>query len=152
MAAVTRLAIMRHASAHPHAATDWDRPLSEHGLSQAVAAGQWLVAMGFHPATSIVSSSVRTRQTATALGLARETAASDEAYNASAETLAELVRECAAGPVLVVAHNPGVSMLAHACGCRGVMAPGSVVIVSWDGSPADLGLAPVTCEGRFAPP
>ena len=148
---MTRLVIMRHATAVTHAPSDWARPLSERGATQAREAGQWLRSRGIVPDGMIVSSSVRTMETAAGLGLAQPALGIDEAYNASGGALAELVRACAGQVVLVVAHNPGVTELARACGGEETLVPGSAVVVDWDGPASVFADVPVQMVGTFTP-
>lgn len=150
---MTRLVLMRHAKAVPHAASDWDRPLSDRGREQAREAGQWLRAQGLLPDAAIVSSSRRTCETVDGLELDLSIEPTDDAYNATGAELADLVRSCAddSAVIVVVAHNPGVSDLAEACGHAGHMTPGSAVVVSWEGSPCDFGSVPVELVGSFVP-
>lgn len=152
MAAVTRLAIMRHATAVGHAETDWDRPLSEHGHVQAQAAGRWLIEHAFQPTCAVVSSSMRTRQTYEALGVSLAARVSDTAYNANAAILAGLIGECAdTQAVLLVAHNPGVSDLARLCGAERALTPGSIVLVGWEGTAGEFEPAATRIEAVFEP-
>lgn len=150
---MTRLILMRHAKAVPHAASDWDRPLSEIGRDQSLEAGKWIRNQGAVPDAAIVSSSRRTCETFAGLALDLSVMPTDDAYNATGAELADLVRGCSADAdlILVVAHNPGVSDLAVACGHSAHLTPGSAVRVSWEGAPCDFGSASVVLEGSFVP-
>jgi phosphohistidine phosphatase len=118
--------LMRHSHADwpDYNGRDFDRPLTPLGEAEAAAAGQAIHAAGDIPSLVLSSPAVRTRQTAsivaTQLGL-DETAIVlvDGLYNASTEILeAELCRAsaAAAGTVMLVAHNPGISELARRLG------------------------------------
>ena len=114
-----RLILMRHAEAERAAASgrDRDRALSGRGREDAAAMGRALAARGLKPDLALVSPSTRTTQT---WELARdafgdvEVRDDDPLYNGSADILRRLVEsaEDEAGCLMVVAHNPGVHVLA----------------------------------------
>ena len=128
---MTRVVLLRHATAVPHAPTDWQRPLAQRGVVEAQQAGQWLRHEGIFPDAVIVSSALRTMQTFDALGFPEHPEPRDEAYNASGAQLADLVRLVAprASTVVVVAHNPGISDLARALG--GAVTRNPVKEIGW---------------------
>lgn len=140
MAQVTRLVLMRHATAQAHAASDHERPLTAQGRSEARMAGQWLRDHDLLPDVCLVSSATRTVETCTALQLSVPCAPDDRLYNASAEDLAALVRalpesvRCA----VLIAHNPGVSELAALAGHHKGLAPAAAVALECDGPWADF--------------
>lgn len=114
-----RLILMRHATAERDAATgrDRDRPLSADGREDAVLMGRALAERGLRPDRALVSAATRTRQTWDAVHDALgdvEVRVEDAMYNAPADTLRRFVEtsEDEAGCLIVVAHNPGVHMLA----------------------------------------
>jgi phosphohistidine phosphatase len=150
---VTRVVLLRHATAVPHAPTDWQRPLAQRGVVEAQQAGQWLRHEGIFPDAVIVSSALRTMQTFDALGFPEHPEPRDEAYNASGAQLADLVRLVAprASTVVVVAHNPGISDLARALGHCAPLAPACAVVAQWDGPCAVFGHVPVHIVASFAP-
>jgi len=114
-----RLILMRHAEAERSATSgrDRDRALSTSGHADALGMGQALAARGLSPDLALVSSAVRTRQT---WDLAHEAFGdvavreSDSLYNADADVLRRAIEaaEDEAGCLLVMAHNPGVHVLA----------------------------------------
>lgn len=114
-----RLILMRHAQAQPSAPAGGDeaRALSETGLRDAALMGRALAERGLRPDLALVSTATRTRQTWAqmhdALG---DVEVRDEPalYNASADTLRRFVEnsEEEAGCLLILAHNPGVHVLA----------------------------------------
>lgn len=114
-----RLILMRHAEAERASASgqDRDRALSTRGRAEAAGMGRALAARGLRPDLALVSSAVRTRQTwdlvHDALGDV-ELRVEDALYNAGADTLRRHVEavEDEAGCLLLVAHNPGVHLLA----------------------------------------
>jgi phosphohistidine phosphatase len=114
-----RLILMRHAEAERASGSgrDRDRDLSARGRSDAALMGRALAAKGVRPDLALVSPASRTRQT---WGLVHDSLGDvqvreDEAlYNGSADTLRRHIEavEDEAGCLLVVAHNPGVHLLA----------------------------------------
>ena len=114
-----RLILMRHAEAERSAVSgrDRDRPLATRGRAEAVLIGQALAARGIRPDLALVSPSARTRETWDLVhdALGDVQVRTDETlYNASADALRRMVEavEDEAGCLLVVAHNPGVHLLA----------------------------------------
>lgn len=114
-----RLILMRHAEAQRAAASgdDRDRALSVRGRADATLMGRALASKGLRPDLALVSSAVRTRQT---WELTHEAFGDvdvrelDPLYNAGADTLRQAVEaaEDEAGCLLLLAHNPGVHLLA----------------------------------------
>lgn len=114
-----RLILMRHADAEKASGSgyDRDRVLSAQGRAEATRMGQALAERGLRPDLALVSPSARTRQT---WDLVHESLGDvelhhDEAlYNAGAEALRQAVEavEDKAGCLIVIAHNPGVHLLA----------------------------------------
>lgn len=115
-----RLILMRHATTERAAASglDRDRALTEQGRRDAVLMGRTLFEKGLRPDLALVSTAARTRQT---WDLVQEAFGDVEVrlepalYNASDDVLRRHVEavEEEAGCLLVLAHNPGVHMLAH---------------------------------------
>lgn len=115
-----RLILMRHAKTERAAASglDRDRALTDRGRADALLMGQVLMDKGLRPDLALVSTATRTRQT---WELLQETFGDVEVrlepklYNAPAEVLRGFVEaaEDDGGCVLVLAHNPGVHILAH---------------------------------------
>jgi phosphohistidine phosphatase len=114
-----RLILMRHAEAEKRSASghDRDRPLSAKGRADAGAMGRALAARGMKPDLAFVSPATRTRQTWDLLHDAFgdvQVRDPEPLYNGSADTLRRYVEgaEDEAGCLMVVAHNPGVHVLA----------------------------------------
>lgn len=113
-----RLILMRHAEAVArHPGGDRERPLSERGREDAGLIGRALAKRGMRPDLALVSPAARTRQTwelvQDAFGDV-DVRIEPDLYNAPAEMLRALIAEAAddAGCLLVLAHNPGVPVLA----------------------------------------
>jgi phosphohistidine phosphatase len=114
-----RLILMRHAQAEPSAPSGGDaaRALSPLGRGEAVAMGRALAERGLKPDLALVSTATRTRQTWDEMHDAFgdvEVRDLPALYNAGAEVIRRLVEgsEEEAGCLLIVAHNPGVHVLA----------------------------------------
>jgi phosphohistidine phosphatase len=114
-----KLILMRHAEAERArgAGSDRDRPLAAQGRDDAAAMGRALAARGVRPDLALVSPATRTRQTWDLLHDAfGDVQIRDDAalYNGGADTLRRLIEaaEDDAGCLMVVAHNPGVHLLA----------------------------------------
>lgn len=114
-----RLILMRHAKAEKNSASgqDQDRPLSDKGRTDAAAMGRALAARGMKPDLAFVSPSTRTRQTWELLHDAFgdvQVREPDQLYNGSSGILRRFIEgaEDEAGCLMVVAHNPGVHLLA----------------------------------------
>ena len=115
-----RLILMRHAQAERAAPSglDRDRSLDARGRQEALAMGRALAERGLRPDLALVSTATRTRETWELLQEAFgdvEVRLEPALYNAPSEVLRTHVEraEDEAGCLLVLAHNPGVHMLAH---------------------------------------
>lgn len=108
--------LMRHAETAPAgtAGDDHARPLSDHGETQARAAGAWLAEHHAAPGCTLVSPAARTRATAAGVtaalpaGEVREDAA---IYEATPGDLLRILDASPAAQTLLVGHNPGVEQL-----------------------------------------
>lgn len=114
-----RLILMRHAEAERAAGSgkDRDRALSSRGRADAAAMGRALAARGMRPDLAVVSPAARTQQTWDLLHDAFgdvQVRADEPLYNGGSDTLRRFVEaaEDDAGCLMVVAHNPGVHLLA----------------------------------------
>lgn len=114
------LLILRHAKSdwYSGAVTDFERPLSERGKSDAPRVGRWLRREGLVPDYVISSTAKRARETA--LWLAREVSYRDEyvfwegrLYEANLQTLLDVLAQCPADKktILLIGHNPGLEQL-----------------------------------------
>lgn len=116
-----RLILMRHATAAASSGRDLDRPLTRAGQDEARFVGECLRLEGPIPDRVLCSAAQRCRDTwrAVEAGLAEgsppevEVAFESRLYDATAAALLDAVQsESDAANVLVLAHNPGISLLA----------------------------------------
>jgi len=152
-----RLILMRHARAEKTSASghDRDRPLSDRGRADAAAMGRALAARDMRPDLAIVSPAARTRQTWDLLHDAfgdvqlRE---DESLYNGGAETLRRFVEagEDEAGCLMVVAHNPGVHLLAVEYLVESAASPAVLDRMSGGFPPGAAAIFTVDVAGRCA--
>ncbi|MTK02528.1 histidine phosphatase family protein [Micromonospora sp. CP22] len=125
------LVLLRHAKAEAPAPgrPDVERPLAARGRADAAAAGVWLAQHGLLPDVVLCSAAVRTRQTWHDVqagmtgswsengptGSAPAVSYEPDAYEARPEDLLGLIRQVSpsAATVLLIAHNPGISLLSE---------------------------------------
>ena len=108
--------IVRHAKAEAQAATDHARPLTERGLSDARAAGQWLAqhlgSLDFQPVEALVSTATRARLTWEEVSAAvpARTRMMDGLYQAGPGEIVQTLTmlDGTVRVAIVVAHNPTV--------------------------------------------
>ena len=141
----SRLIVMRHATAED-GKPDHARSLTESGIEEARWAGLRLVELEFEPDRACCSSATRCRETWEAISLSLQSSPRVEfdssLYNASAERLIDTLDGIFEGEtLLLLAHNPGVSMLAlelarsgapNTAGLRAGFAPGSMALFELD--------------------
>ena len=159
---MTTLVIVRHAKAErPAGVADEDRPLTRRGHADAAAAGAWLAARGYRPDLVLCSPARRTRQTWRAVAAALTASGAPEVhfddalYHGDTKDALDLLRRvpATARSVLLVGHNPTVSMLSSLLAggtdgdSDGLRTSGIAVHVH-DGGWAELGpgAAPVTAS------
>ena len=112
------LILMRHAKQSALAARDHDRPLTDEGRDAAHHVGRTLLRDGLVPDHALSSTALRCRQTweciAAALDERREATFEPSLYNATAAGLLDglTLVEDKFETLLLLAHNPGVSVLA----------------------------------------
>lgn len=166
------LVLLRHAKAdRPDGVADRDRPLTARGDADAAAAGAWLARHGLLPDVVICSTARRTRETwhAAASGMAGAPAESgpggpkpriryeSAAYAAETADLLALLRavEPDAGTVLLVGHNPSVSLLSIVLDRVGADREGlrtsGVVVHRVPGAWSTLGTGPAPVTTRHTP-
>jgi len=109
-AGVRRLILIRHAKAvEEDVGGDHARALSERGLADAAALGQWLKVHELVPDVALCSTATRTRQTLAVLAKNIPTILSDKLYLASTNDMLATIQamDDAVETLMVVAHNPG---------------------------------------------
>jgi phosphohistidine phosphatase len=115
---VRTLVLLRHAKAeHPAGVADVDRSLTARGHADSAAAGAWLAAAHLAPDLVLCSPSRRTRETwhgvKVALSARPRTVYDRRVYDGGADDVLEVIAETGSdvGTVLVIGHNPTLSML-----------------------------------------
>lgn len=117
-----RLCLLRHAKSDwgDPAKDDFDRPLNARGAKAADFMAGYIAASAFRPDTVLCSTAVRARETCTPLaarlGKGVPVIYRDELYHAMPDAMLEEIRQApaTAQTLLVVAHNPGLVLLAMA--------------------------------------
>lgn len=133
-----RLALVRHAKSDWGAPmlADHDRPLNRRGMRDAPAAAARLAATGFRPDVILCSTALRARATADAFGAALGVAVTADAvlYAAAPETLLRAAIGAAVPAVLLVGHDPGMSLLAERLSDGRIdrMPTCAVAVFEWD--------------------
>lgn len=122
-----RLMLMRHAeSPQLTDRIDFERPLSEYGVRQALATGTFLLSQNWVPDVILVSDAGRTLHTAQLVAATAKTdtgkiVSVNALYNALPGKILNVIHKMnmpeGADTLLIIAHNPGVSQLAMEC-CR----------------------------------
>lgn len=136
------LILLRHAHAEPAAPgqSDFDRPLSPIGVSEAEVAGKWITEHRLIPDRAVYSPARRTRETLEAvLGVTGyvEQRLEESIYEATAGTLIALAdAHRDVDRLLLLGHNPGLERLAallhsgSSSEYRG-MPPGSIAVLAF---------------------
>ena len=150
-----RLILMRHAEAERASGSgrDRDRDLSARGKSDAALMGRALAAKGVRPDLALVSPASRTRQTWDLVHDAMgdvEVREDEPLYNGSADTLRHAIEavEDEAGCLLVLAHNPGVHLLAVEYLIESAASPSVLDRMSGGFPPGSAALFTVDVAGR----
>jgi len=113
-----RLILVRHAKSSwdDPSQDDHDRPLNARGQASAPKIGKWLAEKGHFPAEVVSSTALRTVETwqlmAGYLGEATVMRRDPGLYHAPAERMLDALNRCAASPVLMLGHNPGIAEFA----------------------------------------
>ena len=105
------LLLWRHAEAED-GADDYSRPLTERGRKQAASVAAWLTQHLPRQLRIIASPTVRTCQTAEALGLPFKVEAGVGPESSTPDMLATIGWPPARGSVLLIGHQPGLGRLA----------------------------------------
>jgi phosphohistidine phosphatase len=118
---VKQLILLRHAEAEPTppGTSDSDRRLTDRGREEALTCADAIAAAGLKVDEALVSPAQRTRETASImirrLGQAIPITQVATLYLAAPDVMRQALQACRAESrtVLLVAHNPGLSELAH---------------------------------------
>jgi len=119
-----RLILMRHANSNwTYHGADHARPLNNRGQIAAATIGQWLNVKSYLPDIVLCSNAARTAQTWALISAKLSSEPRVEfqrvLYQATPETLFQEIRKVqGASTVLVLAHNPGIAVLASALADR----------------------------------
>lgn len=135
------LILMRHAKSSwdDYTLADHDRPLNKRGRRSATALAEWLATKPWQPDQALVSTATRTQETFAGLGLSLTADFTRTLYHADAAEM-QLVLETASGnTVLMIGHNPGISLFAQALAATAPDHPrfadfptGATVVMSFD--------------------
>jgi len=142
-----RLALVRHAKSDwgDPGLSDHDRPLNDRGMRDAPVMAARLAASGFRPDVILSSTALRARTTAEAFAAELGVAVSldPELYGAPAGTLLAAAAETRATAVLVVAHDPGMTVLAGRLSGDGIghMPTCAVATFAWQEDDWDVATA-----------
>ncbi len=152
-----RLILMRHAEAERAAGSgrDRDRVLSARGQADAAAMGRALASRGMRPDLAVVSPAARTRQTWDLLHDAFgdvQVRDDEPLYNGGSDILRHYVEagEDEAGCLMVVAHNPGVHLLAVEYLIESAASPAVLDRMSGGFPPGAAAIFTVDVAGRCA--
>ena len=133
------LALVRHAKSDWGDASldDHDRPLNERGVRDAPRMARDLAASGFRPDRILASTALRARTTAADFGaqFGVDIELDPHLYGAPAESLLGAAQSAGVPRVLVVAHDPGMSVLAARLSDDAIahMPTCAVATFTWDG-------------------
>ena len=142
---VRQIILLRHAYAEPPVEdqTDESRPLTDTGISEAIAAAAWLKAHGAEPDVILCSPATRTQETAArvlhGLGGDLTTMIEPRIYEATPADLIQVLEDYPdADCILLVGHNPGletlVALLTDGTSDQGRgMPPGAIAWLHLDG-------------------
>ena len=144
---MTTLILVRHAKSDWGSPTldDHDRPLNARGLRDAPVLAARLAETGVKPDAVLSSTAVRARTTAgffaAALGLEPEL--DEELYGAPASTLLRAAAARGVDAVMIVAHDPGMTVLAERLSGGGIghMPTCAVATFRWDTPDWDVATA-----------
>lgn len=157
---------MRHAKQSGLAERDHERPLTDEGRDDAQRVGLDLATTGWVPDGVLSSTALRCRQTWQAvevgLGVSVEADFDPELYNASSHGLLDVLAGADEDrdTLLLLAHNPGISMLALELGgaddatvdrLRSGFSPATTACFEIDGPWSTLSRRTATLK-RFEPP
>ena len=138
-----RLVLVRHAKSDwgDETLDDHDRPLGDRGMRDAPRMARGLAETDFRPEVILSSTALRARTTAEAFAAEFDVAVSldPDLYGAPAGTLLAKAAASGAHSVLVVAHDPGMSVLAGQLSAYEIehMPTCAVATFTWDAADWD---------------
>lgn len=153
-----KLALVRHAKSDWANANldDHDRPLNDRGQRDAPRMARALAETGFRPDRIISSTALRARTTAAdfAAEFGLEVQLDAELYGAPASTLLRVAAASGAPSVMIVAHDPGMSVLAGRLSDDGItqMPTCAVATFTWDEDDWDVASAVPPASWTFDSP
>jgi phosphohistidine phosphatase len=153
-----RLALVRHAKSDWENADldDHDRPLNDRGVQDAPRMAARLRASGFRPDVILSSTALRARTTAEAFGEELEVPVTPDPglYGAPARAILAAAAASGAASVLVVAHDPGLSVLAARLSDDGIahMPTCAVATFTWSADDWDVATGLDPDDWTFATP
>jgi phosphohistidine phosphatase len=153
-----RLALVRHAKSEwgDPGLDDHDRPLNDRGTQDAPRMAARLRASGFPAEVILSSTALRARTTAEAFGAELEVPVSldPELYGAPARKILAVAAATAAEAVVVVAHDPGMSVLAARLSDEGIahMPTCAVATFTWSADDWDVATGLDPDDWTFATP
>ena len=130
------LALIRHAKSDwdDPALSDHDRPLNHRGRRDAPRMAALVAARDWRPRLILASTAVRARTTAAEFAAALDAPLElrEELYGASSSTLWAAAAGSGATDVIVVAHDPGISILARQLSEKAPLMPTcAVAVFTW---------------------
>lgn len=153
-----RLVLVRHAKSDWGDASldDHDRPLNDRGLRDAPVMARRLADTGFRPETILSSTALRAATTADIFAdvLDAPVDRRERLYGAPAELLLGTAAQRGAASVMVVAHDPGMSVLAGRLSGEGIahMPTCAVATFAWDEDDWDVATAVPPASWTFDTP
>lgn len=143
-----QLALVRHAAAE-HGAPDLDdhdRPLSSRGVRESADVARRVLRSGVRAEAVLSSTALRARSTAEVFGNAFGAPVSTltDLYAAPARTILDIAKASDMSEVMIVAHDPGMSVLVSELAEADVVMPTcAVAVFTWnDGSWGDVSVLP----------
>ncbi|MFK4790882.1 SixA phosphatase family protein [Microbacterium sp. ZW T5_56] len=133
------LALIRHAKSDwdDPSLSDHDRPLNPRGRRDAPRMAALVAARAWRPELILASTAVRARTTAAEFAAALDTPLElrEELYGASSSTLWSAAVNSGVSDVVVVAHDPGISILARELSEQAPLMPTcAVAVFEWHGA------------------
>ncbi len=129
--------LMRHAKSDhgDRSLSDHDRPLNSRGRRDSPRLGDWIVDQGWVPDRVLCSTAARTRETLQLMQsrwpTEPEVEFCDSLYLAGAEAILWTIsgHHGGASPLMVLGHNPGISMVASVLARRSIELPTAAIAV-----------------------